>query len=189
MEIELKARVRDFEGMKTSVQGIAAYRRTVLQKDSILDYKDGRLRKSGKVLRVRETEVMHGVGKGQKKTVITLKGRRRDGGRAVKHREERELEALAEVGDVFDAAGELGLKAVLSYEKLREDFVAGEARICLDYFPRHQQLGHFIEIEAPSEKEVKRVAAELGVAGKDVVKETYPEIVAGLLAHAAKKRR
>ena len=187
VEIELKARVRDCEGMKTSVQRIAAYTRTVLQKDSIIDYADGRLKKSGKALRIRQVEVIHGKGSGQKKTIITLKGKRRDSGAAVKQREEEELEALAEVAEVFEAAKELGLGVSLSYEKLREDYDAGEIKICIDSFPRHPALGHFIEIEAPTEKLVKWAANEIGIGKADVVKETYPEIVGKAVA-AAKKR-
>ena len=182
VEIELKARVRDYEGMKTSVQRIAAYRRTVLQKDTVLDYADGRLRRQGRVMRVREEEVIHGKGRGGKKTIITLKGKRRSESAAVKRREEEEVEALAEAGGIFEAARELGLRAVLSYEKLREDYDADGAKICIDSFPRHPQLGHFIEIEAPTERIVKMLAGELGIGKKDAVKETYPEIIGRLLA-------
>jgi predicted adenylyl cyclase CyaB len=187
LEIEVKARVRDLHGMRTLVEHIAPYVRTVKQVDTILDYADGRLKKHGKVMRVRELETIHGRGKGAKKTVITLKGKRRDDGSEVKRREEIEEEALAGAQEVFFAAAEMGLHPKLAYEKIREDYGEGELKICIDFFPRHAQLGHFIEIEAPSEKEVKAAMEQLGIERRDVVKETYPEIIGKLIAAKAKK--
>ncbi|MFH1107467.1 MAG: class IV adenylate cyclase [Candidatus Micrarchaeota archaeon] len=182
LEIEAKARVRDLHGLRTLVEAFAPYRRTVKQTDSILDYADGRLKRRGKVMRVREEEVLHGEGAGEKRTVITLKGKRRDAGSAVKRREETEEEALSGMHDVLEAAGELGLRPVLAYEKIREDYDArdGGIKICIDSFPRHKELGHFIEIEAKSGKEVRRVMAELGIEDRDAVRQTYPEIIGKL---------
>ncbi|MFH1199490.1 MAG: hypothetical protein V1708_00315, partial [Candidatus Micrarchaeota archaeon] len=68
------------------------------------------------------------------------------------------------------------------YEKIREDYGQGGLKICIDFFPRHAHLGHFIEIEAPSEKEVRAVMEQLGIERRDVVKETYPEIIGRLVA-------
>ncbi len=126
-----------------------------LEQNLFFDTADERLRRSGCGLRVRFEQDL--TGRGEDKTVITYKGPRLPG--EMKQREEIETE----VGDTEAAANllvALGFERKLSFEKRRSSWRVDDCRVELDEVPR---LGHFAEIEGPSEEAVNRVRAKLGL--------------------------
>lgn len=199
MEIEVKCRLANPHAFRASLAGKVQYVQTVRQHDYLLDYADGRLIKRDEVLRVREERVLHGLHWGQRRMLVTFKGRKQRSSLA-KKREEHEMELLAEAQDVFAEARKLGLKVKLDYEKIREEYLAPWAKVEIDNLPRYRQLGTFVEIEAPNERRVLDVMRLLNLEEQSVEPKSYPQLVreargerpkrkAGRKGKAAKKRR
>ena len=109
---------------------------------------------------------------GQTRGRVTYKGPRK----ASKYKSREEIEFDA--GDT-EAAGHLlerlGHCVALRFEKDRETFTLGDCEIVLDTLPR---LGHFIEVEGPSEASVADVLAQLGLADCDTIQQGYASMLA-----------
>ena len=103
---------------------------------------------------------------------VTFKGPRK----ASKYKSREEIEFDA--GDT-DAAGRLlerlGHCVALRFEKDRETFTLGDCEIVLDTLPH---LGHFVEVEGPSEQSVSDVLAQLGLAERETLQQGYASMLA-----------
>jgi len=116
----------------------------LLERNRRFDSADGRLRSARQVLRLRLDDQAR----------LTFK-------RSLGTPEERlEIEFSVDDPEAAQAFLEaLGFNAFASYEKRREQFDLGEVHVALDELP----YGHFVEIEAPTLEDVRRVAGALGL--------------------------
>jgi len=141
----------------------------VLEDNRILDRTDGSLRASGCGLRVRTAVPVDG---GSARSTITFKGP--IGVSAYKSREELEIGV-----DDGDTAARmltaLGFTQILRYEKRRESWRLGEARIELDEPPH---IGLFVEIEADTEDAIRAIQNRLGLADAGHVRASYVRLLA-----------
>ncbi|MGE0392400.1 MAG: class IV adenylate cyclase [Vicinamibacterales bacterium] len=157
-EREIKLEFADAAGARAAIEGAGAtvlYGRR-LQRDTIFDTPDGRLRVAGHVLRLRD-DAGHAY--------LTVKGPVQGG--AMKVREERET-AVAD-GSVVAASFEvLGLVPAFRYEKYRTEFALADTVIALDETP----VGVFVEVEGP-EAAILAVTRALGRTPADFLRESY----------------
>ncbi|MEM0023370.1 MAG: class IV adenylate cyclase [Thermofilaceae archaeon] len=72
---------------------------------------------------------------------------------------------------------QLGFREAVKVRKRRESYALGRATVALDEV---EGLGFFVEVEGDSESEVLSILSELGAV--EIVKETYAELAAKLLA-------
>lgn len=120
----------------------------VREADVYLDLADGRLAAEGRVLRLRRD------GSG---VILTYKGPPAAG---TIYSEREELEAgVADFLATLAVLGALGYTPRRSKEKIRETFILGEVKVCLDRLPF---LGDYLEIEGPR-RAIGRAAALLGL--------------------------
>ncbi len=177
LETEVKVRAKDPQGMRRRLREAGAvHTRTARQHDGIYDFQDGKLKKRGEVLRLRVFEPVWPDGK--KKAILTFKGKKREKG-IVKVREETEFET-DDIGGALLALQEMGLVRKLEYLKVTEFYKLGKIKITLDHFPHFHELGYFIELEA-NKRDIEIGMKKLKFGAKDVVHETYPEIVSQAL--------
>ncbi|MFH0972133.1 MAG: class IV adenylate cyclase [Candidatus Micrarchaeota archaeon] len=179
LETEVKIAVKDPQGMRKRLKAAGAvHARTARQYDGIFDFPDGKLKKHGEVMRLRVFEPVWPDG--EKKAIVTFKGKKREKGIA-KVREETEFET-DDIGGALLALHELGLEKKLEYLKVTEFYRLGKVKITLDHFPHYHELGYFIELEA-NKPEIEKGMKRLELSAKDVVHETYPEIVSRVYSH------
>ena len=127
-------------------------------------YRGGKLKPNSQALRLRR--VNHHA-------ILTFK-RRFPTKSAVKHQEENETGVID--ADATDAIlNSLGFERALVYEKRRQRWQIGKAKVVIDELP----FGLFMEIEA-SEKEIKRVEKLLGAEKFETVHQTYPALTTKL---------
>lgn len=172
VEIEAKLKVDGHEAVRQRLQHLGATRvGRVLETNTFLDTDEHALRLGDQGLRVRRM-VDDG---GAEEVVITHKGPRLPG--VYKSREETELCA-----ESYDHAvrllHRLGFGQTLSFDKRRESWMLGDCRVELDEVPH---LGCFVEIEAPTEEDIKVARSRLQLDASALVKESY---IALLTQHA-----
>ena len=128
-----------------------------LQVVRILDFDDERLDKNDELLRIRK------IGD---KVELTFKGAKQPTGN-VKTREEIEthVEDFDKVLKIFER---LGLKPVRSYEKHRISYKLGNITFEIDHLPNIPTIPPWLEIEAPSQKEVEEMVEKLGFKKEDM---------------------
>ena len=172
-EIEVKIGVSDLKKLKKRLSKAGArFNGKISQNDRILDYTDGKLKKEGKLLRVREMS-----GNGKKEVLITFKSAREEKGKEIKTREEVQFSTGENAKTVLEFFGKLGLEKKLEFEKITERYSLGKTKITIDSFPQFKKFGHFYEIEAESEKEIRRLMKLLNAKKEEIVKETYAEMI------------
>lgn len=162
-EIEAKFWVPDLEGFRARLAQVGGRilepRR--LEHNERFDTPDGRLRRSGEVLRLRR----------DRRQTLTFK-------RALASPEARAEEEI-EVSDLDVARSlllGLGFVPVFTYEKYREVLALGDSRVMLDELP----FGTFVEIEGPSLESIGQVAARLGLDWTHRVARSYLSIFEAL---------
>ncbi len=101
------------------------------------------------------------------RTLLTYKGPRQAG--RIKRRPEFQT-AVAEAEPMIAILGRVGFAEVFRYEKRRTTWHVGECEVVLDELPR---LGWFAEVEGPSEEAVLACLAEVGLAGEEIIRDTY----------------
>jgi adenylate cyclase class 2 len=125
----------------------------------LYDFPDGRLRKRGDVLRIRQY--------GDKWTV-THKSK----GTAGRHKTRTELETEISDGEqlaeIFEA---IGLKPSFRYEKFRAEWTDGKGEVVVDETP----IGNIAEIEGKPDW-IDRTARTLGISDADCITKSYPEL-------------
>lgn len=176
LEIEIKVHVKDPSRMRSKIkEARGQHTKTARQYDGIFDFPNGKLFKRGELFRLRIIEPVWPDG--EKKAIITFKGKRKLNG-AVKSREETEFET----GDIRGALltlKEMGLEKKMEYLKSTEFYRLGKLKITLDHFPQLKELGHFIELEG-TRLDIEKGMKKLGLDEKDAEKLSYPEIMAKL---------
>jgi len=104
--------------------------------------------------------------------VLTYKGPRQD----ARFKTRQELETPVADGEVLMRVLEaLGLARVYLYEKHREKWRLGPCVVSLDELP---QLGHFVEVEGPSEQAVAEALRQLGLEDRPMIGNSYLHMVA-----------
>ena len=168
IEIEAKIRVADLAGVAARLGELGAQAQgTVSQRDVFFDTAEGELRAGDVGLRVREESGGDGV-----EMTMCYKGPRRQG----RYKDREEIEMVVGDGRQGQALLEaLGFEATLTVEKQREVWRWQECEVCLDEV---QQLGAFVEIEGPSEEQVGKVLAALGLEDTDHISTSYVSMLA-----------
>jgi len=163
-EIEIKFPVRDVksttEKLKRLGFQIAVGRHW--EKNLLLDDIDGRLRRNGKLLRIRKTPF------GQSLTFMgpiaaTSK---------LKHREEIECK-FEDAGLMMRILDEIGYKVTTQYSKYRTVFEKTGLIASLD----ETEAGNYIEVEGPSDEAIMEFGKQLGYNEGDYVRRTYAELI------------
>jgi adenylate cyclase, class 2 len=174
IEIEAKVRVRDPASMRQRLTGLVGRAESrVVERNIFLDTGDEQLCRSGRGLRIR---TMHDAGDGRLvAAVLTYKGPRLQG--ALKRREEIEL-PIADVSSMQSLLGRLGYEPRLEFEKFRETWRLDECEVVLDELPH---LGHFLEVEGPSQEAVFETLARLDLRDEPLIVESYAHLVAEYL--------
>jgi adenylate cyclase class 2 len=127
-----------------------------LQEDSLIDTRDGRLRRRGCLLRIR---VEGG------KSRLTFKGPVQSAD--MKLREE--LETIVGDGELLlRVFSELGFSVWFRYQKYREEFARDDVVLAVDETP----VGAYVELEG-GESGILQAAAALGRGPADFVLESY----------------
>lgn len=123
------------------------------------DFPDKRLRKAGKLVRVRSM--------GKERVEFTYKGPKEKKGTC---KIRPEIQTYVEDGDVAGAIiKEMGLKETLYCEKKRTSYLKGKVHVDLDYYPEDI---FYAEIEAPTEKLVHKAIKELRLGDFEISSET-----------------
>jgi adenylate cyclase class 2 len=149
LEIEVKFPIQNLQTIETRLQGLEArlLRPRLHEVNLRFDTSTGELGSQNQVLRLRQGDDIR----------LTFKGPT-DARSGIAEREEIEFT----VGD-FETAWKfleaLGFGVVVIYEKYRTAYQLGHAEILLDETP----IGNFIEIEAPSQEQIRVAAAQLGL--------------------------
>lgn len=164
LEVEVKLRVRG--GSENLAKLLSSLGYTAVsdevQRDTYFSHPCYDFSKRDEALRLR---VSNG------RAVLCYKGPRQPS------RVKKRLEIEVVVSDVLSIAKmleALGFKELACVEKRRRVFKKENTTVALDEV---KGLGLFIEIEAPSEDAVLEAMRELGFSEKDVVNETYLELV------------
>lgn len=159
LEIEIKIRIADVDLLrhKLSLLQFEPVRDRIFERNLVFDFPDGRLKKGGVLLRLRQEG---------EQTVLTLKRPGRQS-RKYKIREERNL-AVSEFDPMRSILEALGLKVFFAYEKYREIFGKNGTLVTLDHTP----IGDFIEIEGTPES-IDEAAALLGFQPTDYITDSY----------------
>lgn len=175
VEIEAKVKVNTHDAVRCALKTHQAMPAGIaLETNTFLDFDDARLRLSDQGLRVRRVIAEDAT----ESVIITHKGPRLPG--AFKNREETELtvESYDHAVRLFQR---LGIPPTLSFEKRRETWLLGDCKIELDTLPH---LGSYVEIEGPSEMDVKAVFEKLGLSSHALITDSY---IALLTAHLASR--
>lgn len=174
VEREVKLAYPDADTARAALRaaGAVPLRARRLQRDTIYDTADGRLRMGGQVLRIRDDD-------GQ--SVLTLKGPVQQG--SMKVREERE--SAVEDARVLEAVfGALGLEVAFRYEKYREEFTLAGCLVALDEVP----VGVYMELEG-AEDAILAATRALGRTPQDFNRDSYRALFVASQAGAAAPAR
>jgi adenylate cyclase class 2 len=165
-ETEIKLRVVSPEKAREALASLGARlcRARHFEDNVLFDDAAGRLRGSGRVIRLRRTPAA---------AIATYKG---PGSVAAGVRSREEIEFSVSDADGFEKMlAAIELRPTFRYQKYREVFSHRDVEIVIDETP----LGTFLEIEGPPAT-IHATAAALGYAPTDYVLESY----AGLFAQS-----
>jgi adenylate cyclase class 2 len=162
LEIEVKIKVQRLEPLRREIMGLPATLEAerAFERNIVFDSARGELRERGMLLRLRRTGDC---------AILTLKAPVQ-GDSCYKIREETEV-AVSDFAAAEKIIGALGFRVFFIYEKYREVFDAGGARIMIDETP----IGAFIEVEGDPER-IDDVAARLGYAANDYIRDSYYQL-------------
>jgi adenylate cyclase, class 2 len=165
METEVKIRVADREALERKLPSLGFARVTArtLERNTLYDTPDRRLRNSTQILRIRQ----YGS-----KWVLTHKsvpdGLTEEGRHKQRVETETEVEDGPVLAKVFEA---LGFGPVFVYEKWRTEWADPQGHCVLDETP----LGLYAELEGPSEW-IDATAAKLGIGESEFITLSYGRI-------------
>lgn len=162
LEIEVKIKVRRLEPLRRKIMGLPAALEAerAFERNIVFDSAHGELRERGMLLRLRRTG---------ERAVLTLKAPVQNDSR-YKVREETEV-AVSDFAAAEKIIGALGFRVFFIYEKYREVFCVGGARVMIDETP----IGDFIEVEGDPER-IDAVAARLGFTAGDYIRDSYYQL-------------
>jgi adenylate cyclase class 2 len=162
LEIEVKIKVDDLKKIRRKIielgfHTIAPYS---FEHNILFDTKDERLKKNKLLLRLRKVE---------DKYIVTFKHPPEQSidTSQYKIRGEKEIE-VSDYENIKSIFTGLGFKVFFIYEKYREIFDNGNAKIMMDHTP----IGDFIEIEGDAEG-IDKTAAQLGYSKSDYITDSY----------------
>lgn len=177
VEIEAKMRLTDLTELKGRLAAAGAREvADLLEVNTFFDTPRGSLKSADEGLRVRLEKSIDGS---HVSATITHKGPRARG--KIKTRDETEVT----VGNARAAAElltALGFVAVLSFEKRRNRWKLDGCNVELDTLP---YLGHFVEIEGPSEQAVMDVRRKLGCEHLSMISASYISMLVDYLSEHA----
>jgi adenylate cyclase class 2 len=165
METEVKIRVPDREAFERQLPGLGFTRVTArtLERNTLYDTPDRRLRNSRQILRIRQ----YGS-----KWVVTHKSVPSDQTEEGPHKNRVETETVVEdgpvLGKVFEA---LGFSPVFVYEKWRTEWADQQGHCVLDETP----LGLYAELEGPAGW-IDAKAQQLGIRQSEFITLSYGRI-------------
>ena len=162
-ETEIKIRISDASAIRRQLRklGFQIHVRRTFESNVILDTPVRRLGRKGAMIRIRR------VGG---KSILTYKGRSKDG----RHKSREEIETHLEDPTALETIfARLGLKLVFQYEKYRAEYErpGQHGVVTVDETP----VGDYIEIEG-SPRWIDTVAGDLGFAKRDYITESYGAI-------------
>jgi adenylate cyclase, class 2 len=173
VEIEAKIKVDNFASIREKLRALGAVEKShIFELNTFFDTQDGSLVAADKGLRIRRNR---DTDTGHETLVITFKGPRHPG--SLKSRDEYEL-TVTSYDDTIALFGALGYRPTLTFEKRRESWLLSPCKIELDELPL---LGTFVEVEAPTAKDVDTLLAKLDLTGKPIVKDGYATLLANHL--------
>lgn len=176
-EIEAKVRIESPEDFRRRVEACGGEPRgTVLEVNLLFDDPAGTLRRRGAALRLRRE--LDPDGRRTLRATVTYKGPQAAG--PLKRREE--LETAVESAETAAAIlGAIGLVETFRFEKRRAAWRLGPCAVTLDEVPH---LGHFAEVEGPSEGAVRKALRDLGLGGRPLIRQSYIALLAAHLEAA-----
>jgi adenylate cyclase, class 2 len=158
-ETEIKIAVRSAVAARRLLRGaqFRVMQPRAFESNMVWDTLGLRLRKSGSLLRVRETAG---------RVILTYKGP----ARAVRHKSREELEVEASDSALLQRIFQrLGFRVVFRYEKYRSEYRGhGAGIVTLDETP----IGVYLELEGPP-RWIDQTARGLGFAEKDYITASY----------------
>lgn len=162
-EIEIKLAVAGVRDGRRRLReaGFRVIKRRILEKNTLYDTEGLDLRRSSRLLRVRQAG---------KNSVLTFKGTPEVG----KHKNREEIETELADGHAMTAILErLGYSATFRYEKFRTEFskAKGKGVATLDETP----IGTYLELEGDPEW-IDRTARTLGFEEKDYITASYARL-------------
>lgn len=134
--------------------------------------------KRGCALRLRRQTGPHG-----EKAFLTFKGPKQ------KKRFKTRFEVETQVGDFKSAQkifSELGFTPAITVRKKRQIWTWKRCQICLDRVP---PLGCFVEVEAPTEKEIESALRKLSLQKEPLISEGYARLLAKALPTKRTRKR
>ncbi|MFI4859995.1 MAG: class IV adenylate cyclase [Phycisphaerales bacterium JB063] len=168
IEIEAKMRLDDRAALVQTLQRLgAAFVAELAETNSYFDVEDGALKRSDQALRLRIEVTGPGTPEERTVNILAHKGPRSPG--KLKSREETEVH-VDDPAAIVKLLNALGYRSVLTFEKRRTRYRLEGCLIELDELPR---LGHFVEIEGPSESQVFAVREQLGLADSPLIETSY----------------
>jgi adenylate cyclase, class 2 len=165
METEVKIRVADREAFERKLPALGFTRVTArtLERNTLYDTPDRRLRNARQILRVRQ----YGS-----KWVVTHKsvpsGQAEEGPHKNRVETETPVEDGPVMGKIFEA---LGFSPVFVYEKWRTEWADQQGHCVLDETP----LGLYAELEGPDDW-IDATAQKLGIAASEFITLSYGRI-------------
>lgn len=174
-EVEVKLRLAGPEDAQRRLRGLGARRvRRVFEQNTLYDTREGKLWKSGQLLRFRlESAVRPGAVRPAGKAtegILTFKGAAVGRGRPYKIREETEVVVRNPHGWEAKLAV-LGLRPAFRYEKLRTSYrLPGLPGLHLEL--DETPVGLFFELEG-ARRDIRRAARRLGYGPKQYITASY----------------
>jgi adenylate cyclase class 2 len=160
IEIETKFHVQDLKKIETRLQAMGAQlvQPRHFEKNLRFDLPDGSLRKTYRVLRLRQDE----------KAVLTYKGPGSDAVEGIRAREEWEV-IVNDFTTTQKILESLGYDIQFTYEKYRTTYTFDTSHVMLDEMP----FGLFVEIEGENQSDVLSLAERLKIVKDGAISDSY----------------
>jgi len=173
LEIEAKMKLTDSEALRQRL--IAAGAKDLgqhLETNTLFDTPGTDLRRADSALRIR---INHNLATNETEFIVTFKGPRQPG--PLKSRPETEFTVSDPklAAQLFEA---LGYRESISFQKRRHSWKLADCKVELDEIPH---LGHFVEIEGPSQEQVLSLRQTLGLAGEPMISKSYMALLSDYL--------
>lgn len=165
IEIEAKMRLDDIDPLIARLSEMGAEPGChVIEVNRYFDTPEGVLRSADRGLRLRVENEIDGP---RRMATITHKGPCQGGSLKIRSETEVGVENAAAAADLLES---LGFLQVRGFEKRRRRWMLGDCEVDIDTVP---YLGHFVEIEGPSEAAVLAVRRTLGLEAVPLVSGSY----------------
>ena len=160
-EIEVKFKISKPNSIRKKLRGLGAAREGLIhEKNIIFNTVDGKFKKAGKMLRLRDANGY----------IITYKGPE-DKSHEFKKRHEINLR-IKDADMIIELFAAIGYVPDHVYEKKRETWYLEKVNILIDEIPL---MGFFVEIEGDTE-EIKKAIKSLGFENHEPITKTYIQV-------------